>query len=250
VIELAPGSRTVIRALFGQHPYLRGLVHGVLAGVSGSACVDDREHPNVAYLRADGFVLFAGDPVHPAATVMVQSMPRGSTLIGPTVEWEQVICQIWGDDPLVKRRVAFGPGRWDRAQLATFARDLPPGYLLKHITIDDAPRFAQLSRSLAINPNTDEASLIGGIGFGIEYAGQFVSGCAGWPEAGMLEIEVQTHPEHRQRGLATSAAAALIAYCLDHQIEPCWDAANAMSAGLGTKLGFTNPQSYNAYVLK
>jgi len=250
VIELAPGSRTVIRTLFGQHPYLRGLVHGVLAGVSGNACVDDREYPNVAYLRADEFVLFAGDVTHRAATTMVQAMPHGSVLIGPTVEWEQVICQIWGDDLLVKRRVAFGPGRWDWTTLAAFARDLPRGYRLKHIAIDDAPRFAQLSRTLAIHPSADEAFLTGGIGFGIEYAGQFVSGCAGWPAAGMLEIEVQTHPDHRRRGLATSAAAALILYCLEHQIEPCWDAANAMSAGLGTKLGFTTPHSYNAYVLK
>jgi GNAT superfamily N-acetyltransferase len=250
VIELAPHNRTVLRELFGQHRYLRGLVHGVLAGVSGSAWVDDRELPNVAYLRADGFVIFAGDPMHPAAPAMVQSMARGSTLIGPTDEWEQLIRQIWGQDMLVKGRVAFGPGRWDWRALAAFARDLPPGYMLKHITTDDAPRFAQLSRTLAIDPSADEAFLAGGIGFGVEYAGQFVSGCAGWPAAGMLEIEVQTHPDHRRRGLATSAAAALILYCLEHQIEPCWDAANAMSAGLGTKLGFSDPHSYHAYVLK
>ena len=49
----------------------------------------------------------------------------------------------------------------------------------------------------------------------------------------------------------------MILYCLEHEIEPCWDAGNRadvreteISAALAKKLGFTNPTPYTAYIVK
>ena len=41
----------------------------------------------------------------------------------------------------------------------------------------------------------------------------------------------------------------MILYCLERNIEPCWDAANEASAMLATKLGFTDPRHYKAYTI-
>jgi hypothetical protein len=39
----------------------------------------------------------------------------------------------------------------------------------------------------------------------------------------------------------------MIEYCLELNLEPCWDAHNEASAALATKLGFVHPAPYTAY---
>jgi GNAT superfamily N-acetyltransferase len=251
MIELPRERLATIRPLFADYPYLHGLVHGILAGEFGQAFVDHISAPKAGMLCDDDFVFFGGDPTTKAAMEMVSSRPQGSTLIGPSTDWEQLIRHVWNKNLKIKQRVAFKPPRhWDRDRLRALTQSLPSGYVLKPITANDIRRFAQLSESLVeLDLQTGLPSLNHGVGFGIEYSDQFVSGCSGFLAGGMLEFEVQTHPDHVRRGLATAVAAALIVYCLDYDIEPCWDAANELSAGLGTKLGFVTPTPYNAYIL-
>ncbi len=54
----------------------------------------------------------------------------------------------------------------------------------------------------------------------------------------------------RRRGLAMTVAAALILYCLEHGLEPGWDAANEPSAALARQLGFHSTGKYEAYRLE
>lgn len=251
MIELSREQLSLIKSLFAGYPYLHGLVHGILGGVYGQAFADNLSAPNSGMLCYDGFVLFAGEPSPPTAGEMISSRPPKSALIGPSPAWEALIRQLWPNQFRLKQRIAFeSPSRWDRARLQGFIRSIPPGYTLKSITSVDASSFGQLSTSLVeIDSKTGQSSLARGIGFGITQGSQFVAGCSGIPAGGKLEFEVQTHPDHAQRGLATAVAAALIQYCLAHDLEPCWDAAHEVSARLGQKLGFANPTPYNVYIL-
>ena len=63
----------------------------------------------------------------------------------------------------------------------------------------------------------------------------------------VIRFEIQTALAHRRRGLATAVAAVMILYCLDHDLKPCWDAANEMSACLAEKIGFAGRTPYRAY---
>jgi predicted GNAT family acetyltransferase len=65
-----------------------------------------------------------------------------------------------------------------------------------------------------------------------------------------IEIQIFTHGPHRQKGLATCTSAALIAHCLDNNIDPHWSAANAVSAGLAQKLGYIQNDQYDAIVYR
>ena len=66
-----------------------------------------------------------------------------------------------------------------------------------------------------------------------------------------FEIDVRTiDTEHRRMGLATVVSAALMIHALENGLVPHWDAANEASVGLALKLGYTNPEPWEAYYLK
>ena len=251
MIELPPGKRNVLDTIFADYPYLRGFVPAVLAGGMGDAFADDMDNPKVGCLHLSRFYLLAGEADSDAAIEMVGEIPRESVLVGANANWEGRIRQVWGDNLDSWTRVAFGPGRWDRARLQTFARDLPAGYVIKPVTDAEVEGFAKLADWLISNYPTHNAFLAQGFGFAIEYAGKVVAGCGSFAVGGgKIDCGIATLPNFRRRGLATAVAAAMILHCLEHDIDPCWDAANEISAGLAEKLGFTNPTPYNAYTLR
>jgi hypothetical protein len=251
MMELSQEQLPFLKPLFAGYPYLHGLVQGILLGAYGQAFADNLSAPNSGMLCHDGFVLLAGEPSPAAAGEMISSRPPKSALMAPSSDWETLIQELWPNRLRLKQRIAFeAPGHWDRARLQGFIQNIPAGYTLKPITPADASSFGQLSTSLVeTDPTTGQFSFTRGVGFGITQAGQFVAGCSGIPAGGKLEFEVQTHPNHARRGLATVVATALILYCLDHDLEPCWDAAHEVSARLGQKLGFANPTPYNVYIV-
>jgi len=251
MIELTANRRTGIRTLFTDYPYLHGLVSGILSGKFGQAFADCEVDPAVAMLCDDGFVFFAGDAATTTASAMIANRCSGELLIPATEAWRMVIQQIWGDQMAIRERIAFTqPATWDRVRLRQLMSALPTDLTLKQITAPDVPRFAALAKSLVeFDPVNGEASMPSGIGFGIASDGTFIAGCAGWEAGGMMEFEVQTHTNHRRRGLGTVVAAALIDYCLTHKLIPCWDAANDMSVGLALKLGFIYTTRYRVYIV-
>ncbi|MGL5086426.1 MAG: GNAT family N-acetyltransferase, partial [Clostridium sp.] len=62
-------------------------------------------------------------------------------------------------------------------------------------------------------------------------------------------IEIDTHPEHRRKGLATVAASALILDCIKRGKYPSWDAANLESVDLAKKLGYVFKEAYDTYFI-
>ena len=55
-----------------------------------------------------------------------------------------------------------------------------------------------------------------------------------------VEVSIATHPDHRRRGLAACAAAAMIVDVLGRDLEPHWHAFNPVSKRLATRLGFAD----------
>jgi len=147
-----------------------------------------------------------------------------------------------------RTRVAFQPGDWDRGRLRDLKESVPVGFSLGRIAAGDAAHFSRLADSLVYNFPTLEEFAVRGVGFGVEHKGRYVSGCSSFAlSSRSLEFEIQTDPDFRRRGLASACAAAMIEYCLEHGLRPCWDAHNDVSAAPATKLGFTNPTPYTAY---
>lgn len=65
---------------------------------------------------------------------------------------------------------------------------------------------------------------------------------------GGIEIEIDTKPDYRGRGLATACGAALILECLRRGLYPSWDAHDLRSVALAEKLGYHRDHPYPVYV--
>ena len=64
-----------------------------------------------------------------------------------------------------------------------------------------------------------------------------------------IEIEIDTKPEYRGKGLATVCGAKLILECLERNIYPSWDAHDLRSVHLAEKLGYHLSHPYVTYEL-
>ncbi|MEX0785718.1 MAG: GNAT family N-acetyltransferase [Dehalococcoidia bacterium] len=248
--EVPPDEREPLRPLFAGFPGLHGCLDAIFEGTAGIAWADDSARPSVALLQLD-FDFLAGDASQQAAEHAVRQLEPPVSLAVSSVDWEPLLRRVWGDRLSAYTREAFRPGDWDRARLAGFVAALPEGYTLLRIDAANVGRFAKLADSLVYNFPSHDDFLARGVGFGVEHQGRFVSGCSSFTiSSRSLEFEIQTHPDFRQRGLATAAAARMIEHCIDVGLEPCWDAHNPISAALATKLGFVEPAPYTAYEIE
>lgn len=250
LVELAPGAREVVRPLFAGFPGLHGIVDAALEGTMGTVRADDATQPAVAVIELD-FYLLAGDANAPSAKDVVRLLPPPWSAVTSSEDWEPLLRRVWGAELQTRTRVAFRPGNWDRMRSRRFKETLPEGFTLKRVSAEDVARFAEFEASLVYNYSSLEEFIERGVGFGIEHEGRFVSGCSSFAlSSRCLEFEIDTHPDFRNRGLAAACAAAMVEYCLDSELEPCWDAHNEISAALATKLGFVDPAPYTAYEVR
>lgn len=87
-----------------------------------------------------------------------------------------------------------------------------------------------------------------GIGTVVLWEGRPVAGAASYAVCeGEIEIEIDTAPQFRRRGLAAVCGARLILNCLDRGLYPCWDAHDRRSLALAEKLGYRLLRPYTAY---
>ena len=240
-------TREALRPFFADFPGLHGAIDSALEGLVGDVYVDDPVSPRVAHVAFDDFHCLAGDPAAPAAREAVLSVMSEDYIAAPP-SWQSLIRTR--KDIREKQRFAFSaPAAWDHDHLAQLQTSLQHGLTLQRVTAETIDAFETLEHSLVANFGTHANFLARGVGYGItNEAGEFVAGCASYTiSSRSLEFEIQTRPDHQRRGLALVTGARMIEHCLEHTLEPCWDAAHEGSALLAERLGFTNRSTYTAY---
>ena len=248
---LPPGRRELIRPLFDGFAGLHGLIDSVLEGQLGEAYTDDTVRPRIGHINLD-FNVIAGDQGAPAAADAIMSLPAGEHLAVPD-SWVDLLLDLRGEALQPYERFAFqAPAVWDRKRLSELQRSLTDGFKLERITGSTITAFAALADSLIYNFASPEDFLARGVGFGIRLidGDQFVAGCSSFAiSSRSLEFEIQTHFDYQRRGFALVTGSRMIEYCIDNQLDPCWDAAHEGSARLAERLGFTDRRPYTAYRL-
>lgn len=250
--SLSRDDRSSLVPLFRSHrPSF--LIDAIVEGHLGSALVDDGAAPSIARLTYADVVVFGGDSAHPVARNLAETVPCEKGILPAPGGWRDLLAAIHGENLVADRRIAFSDEALDLSHLLTLADRLPAGYALKRIDLDLAQQIdadpSLLTEDHVRNFDSPDDFVQRGVGFVVLDGEQIVSGASSYAfcNAG-IEIQVNTHPAFRGRGLATAVSARLIAHCLQQGLRAHWDTGNDISARLAERLGYVPAEKYEVAV--
>ena len=250
--DIEPAKRGNLAFLFADH-HPSFLIDTVLEGHSGIALADDANNPRVAQLAYADVLTFGGDADHPAASQFVEQLPVDKGILALPERWRDLVRGVHGERLISIERFSFSGAQLNIAHLTSLKERLPEGFQLKQIDIDLAHQIdadsTLISEDHVRNFDSPEDFVGRGLGFCVLEGERIVSGASSYAICNKgIEVQVNTHPEYRQRGLATAVSAALLVDCLEHDIEARWDAGNPRSVKLAERLGYRASGSYEMLV--
>ena len=221
------------------------MVWSCLQGVMGRAMWN--EGVTAGLIASGDFCFLAGEPDR-----ALLARAAGPILAPRTPDWHPLIEAYFGPRAIPETRYAIKkePGIFDRRRLEALAAALPAGYELRLIDEAMVPvLLAQAwSRDLCAAFDSPADCCRRGVGVAALYEGVPVAGAGSYcVYRGGIEVEIDTRPDHRRRGLATACGARLILACLDRGLYPSWDAIDLRSAALAEKLGYRRGDPYPVY---
>lgn len=225
----------------------------------GIIYADEVQKPKTAAACLGEFCFLAGKTDQPFLQELKTTCLDINILVPQNEEWAALIETVYGNQAKRIVRYAFlkEPHIWDLDDLektaAKTAVSLPEGFEVRKID-EEIYQYAKnhpwAEDWVSLFPSY-EVFAQKGLGFAIVNGHIPVAGassyCAGRKA---VEIQIDTHPAFRRRGLAFLCAAALILECENKGIYPSWDAHNLESKALAEKLGYRMDKEYTAYILQ
>ncbi|MBR4961299.1 MAG: GNAT family N-acetyltransferase [Clostridia bacterium] len=243
----SPEERSAAAHLFAG--WEETMIWSCLQGVMGDMLVCG-EPPVSAAVILNDFCFLAGEP---EPDLLLAEPERAYIILVPDTEaWHPVIEKTLGEAAHRRCRYAIKkePDCFDTARLTAFAGSLPAPYRLKKI---DQRLYTQCRETpwcrdfIQAFPTWEVYDRLG-IGYVVTENGVIVAGASSYSRYREgIEIEIDTRGDHRQKGLATVTASALILECLRLGLYPSWDAHNPVSVKLAEKLGYTFSHEYPVY---
>ena len=132
------------------------------------------------------------------------------------------------------------------------AENVPEGYAIRLFDENLYRQAVSADWSLSLAIQFDSYEMFHRLGIGVaaveQKDGRLAAGASSYSryEKG-IEIEIDTHPDHRLKGLARCCGARLILECLDRGLYPSWDAQNPESLHLAESFGYKPAGAYTAY---
>ena len=223
------------------------LIYSCLQKVMGKVFVTDTENPKSAMAFVGVFAFVAGEPDRE----LVINKPDGFVVMVPQDErWSELIEECFPDARKFTRYAIRKDTVFDREKLEKMVAGLPEGYVLKKIDSDlyDLCLQDPVTFDFVSVFGSKERYLELGRGMMILKDGKFVSGASSYTRYKEgIEIEVDTIPSERRKGLASVVCSALILACLDEGLYPSWDAHDMNSVQLSKKFGYEFDHEYTAY---
>lgn len=223
------------------------LIYSCMQKVMGDIFVTDVDKPKSAYAKVSCFCFYAGKP----DKELVLAKPEGFIIMTPQNEdWERLIEECYPDCKKVTRYAIKKNTAFDREKLRQIVSKLPTGYEIKNIDsgIYDMCLTNPVTADFVSAFSSKEKYLELGRGKVILKDDKIVAGASSFSRYKEgIEIEVDTVPDERQKGLAAMVCSALILDCLDEGLYPSWDAQNMISVHLAEKLGYEYDHEYVAY---
>ncbi|MEN6634959.1 MAG: GNAT family N-acetyltransferase [Clostridiaceae bacterium] len=235
-----------IRPLFSG--WNETLIWSVLQGHMGYAIADQEDAPTAAQIVLGGFCFLAGQP-----SASFAAKAAGHEIVPQHEGWHDAIEQAFG--ARVRQRLRYAikkePDAFSRETLQAYVDALPKEFELRLFDegICAQTVLADWSCDFCDCFSGTEDFLKRGLGVAALHNGVLVSGASSYSiYTGGLEIEIDTAPEYRRRGLALACGARLILEALDRGLYPSWDAFDLRSVMLAEKLGYHADHPYIVYM--
>ncbi|NHJ13872.1 MAG: GNAT family N-acetyltransferase [Candidatus Thorarchaeota archaeon] len=253
LVEWISPDKDSTKALFSSVRQFRTVLYGSIDHELGTVYVDSIEHPKVAWWSFKGLNTIAGDSASDIAWQVLTQFPYRRILNIPNKNWEKRLRSAWGEDLFALKRTQMSEESLDLEHIRKLKTTLPKGFRLERANRILLEKMGGTGLDSHIHRyfGSIEAFLDSGIGFCIvhnEDAVCMASTFSPFSEAFEVEIETVDSPKYRRKGLATVAASALIEYALGNRLIPHWDAQTEISVKLAEKLGYSNPEPYEAYI--
>lgn len=249
IAEVAVLSRHALVPLFARHIRDRAFIDCVLEGRFGTARADDLAAPTVARLDCGPFTAFAGDAQASAVSDLIGCAPI-DWVTPETGAWRATLERALAGRIRTIPFVTFSSATLDPATLGGLAQALPSEVELRRLDATLADQLmAQMKKEWLLESfASPDDFLRRGIGYVALCDGRIVaSASSAVRSAHAIDIDIETVPAHRRRGLGTAVGAALALECLVRGIDPLWLASNETSCRLATKLGYTRGEAYETF---
>lgn len=228
------------------------IIWSCLQKIMGKIYANDINAPTAAMAILGDFTFFAGEPDIELVTFQPAWCTQDFMIMVPQNDrWQNMIMQIYKTNARIVSRYATKkkPDVFDKEKLESAVFSLPNEYEIR--IIDES--FYQMCKAetwsadlVSQFKNYDDYNRLG-LGVVILKDGIIVSGASSYSRySGGIEIEIDTSPEYRRKGLAYTCGAALILECLKQNLYPSWDAQNEISISLAQKLGYHYSHAYTA----
>ncbi len=230
------------------------MIWSYLQGYMGRAWADDIENPKSAQIITGDFCLFAGTPSIELVNHIPKDFPSDCILMIPRDDsWANLIEREYqtGCEKLTRYAIKKETDIFNAEKLQSYLK-LPLEYSIRRIDEEIYHRVLveEWSKYFCFHFQNYRDYEKSGLGFVIQRGDELVSGASSYTvyDKG-IEIEIDTKPEYRRKGLALACASKLILECLDRGLYPSWDAANRQSVTMAEKLGYHFEKEYVTYAI-
>ncbi len=227
------------------------MIWSCLQGYMGKLIVDNTDDPKSAMIELGDICFIAGEP----DSSLLNSLGRSKLLVPKDAAWEKCVEEFFGNraKKFLRYAIKKEPGIFDVEKLAMYIDGLDASYVLRLFDRElfDLAKSETWSEDLCsqFKDYTEYQKLA--VGAGILHQGKLVAGASPYAVYdGGIEIEIDTRPEYRRKGLATVCGAKLILECLSRNLYPSWDAHDKRSVALAEKLGYHVSHPYTTYELE
>lgn len=226
------------------------MIWSCLQGHMGTMLADDEEHPASAMIHIGDCCFLAGEP----NAALLSAMKGAKLLIPKESVWNPLIERMFRGriNRILRYAIKKEPDAFDTEKLAAFVNALESCYELRLFDqkLFESARNESWSVDLCSQFKDYADYQNRAIGVGILYGGELVAGASPYAVYnGGIEIEIDTKPAYRRKGLATVCGAKLILECLKRNKYPSWDAHDLRSVALAEKLGYHLSHPYTTYEL-
>jgi len=251
--EVRENQSDNLRSLFPEYKW-NYIADAILEGSMGKVLVNDQENPCVVALSLPQHKIYilGGDAQHPAAREFLAQLPGLTWLELGMKGWKELLYEVHQGKVIALKRYAFSSESLDLCRLNGLKSQLSDRFKIERIDLHRAQQIALKKSELTENHLTcftsPEDFIKRGFGYCALENEKIVCLASTWAVCSKgIEVQVNTHKKYRGQSLASATSAALIIECLENNIDPNWDAATEMSAGLAKKLGYVPKGDYDTY---